>query len=116
MQRGLMWRKSLPAGTGMLFDLTGEGNEQMNLFWMRNTLVPLDMIFIHTNGCIAGFVQNAKPMKQHYLGIGVRTRAVLEVPAGTVKWDHLRVGDAVRNWIFSDLEFPCRWQTQKVKN
>src|SRR5262245_17335822 len=58
-QRGLMWRRELPAGEGMLFIF--EGEEEDHSFWMKNTLIPLDMIFIGADLRVVGVVENAEP-------------------------------------------------------
>src|SRR5262249_641458 len=56
--RGLMWRTELPEGTGMLFIFP---SEVVQSFWMRNTLIPLDMLFIDKRGRVVGVVQAAEP-------------------------------------------------------
>ncbi len=58
-ERGLMFRKSLPEGRGMLFDFKVD---QQVSFWMHNTYIPLDMIFITGSGRIVHVAENAKPM------------------------------------------------------
>lgn len=77
--RGLMWRKELPAGQGMLFIFP---EDEVQSFWMRNTLIPLDMIFINSAGKIVGIVERAEPRTLTGRSVGVPGRYVLEVPGG----------------------------------
>ena len=96
--RGLMFRKSLPEGTGMLFDFKQE--EPVN-FWMENTYIPLDMIFISSNGRIASIAHDAKPLSEQVIYSGAPVRAVLEVKGGTARRLGIAPGDRVANPIFS---------------
>jgi uncharacterized protein len=77
--RGLMWRKELPAGQGMLFIFP---EEDVQSFWMRNTLIPLDMLFINSAGRIVGIIERAEPRTLTSRSVGVPGRYVLEVPGG----------------------------------
>ena len=97
-ERGLMFRKELPPGRGMLFDFQ---REQQVGFWMKNTLIPLDMIFIDGRGRIVSIAQNAKPMSEDVIMSGGQVRAVLEVVGGTVRRLGIAPGDRVYNPIFS---------------
>ena len=97
-ERGLMFRKELPPGRGMLFDFH---REQQVGFWMKNTLIPLDMIFIDRRGRIVNIAQDAKPMSEDVIMSGGQVRAVLEVIAGTVRRLGIQPGDRVSNPIFS---------------
>ena len=78
---GLMFRKELPEGHGMLFDFQ---TEQQVQFWMHNTYIPLDMIFIRGDGRIRSIAENAQPMSDSLISSGGPVRAVLEVIAGIV--------------------------------
>ena len=80
--RGLMWRTSLDDGTGMLFIFS---DEQMLSFWMRNTLISLDMLFIDKDLNVVGIVENAAPQTLDSRGVGKSALFVLEVPAGYCK-------------------------------
>ena len=97
-ERGLMFRKELPPGRGMLFDFH---REQQVGFWMKNTLIPLDMIFIDGRGRIVSIAQDAKPMSEDVIMSGGQVRAVLEVEAGTARRLGIAPGDRVYNPIFS---------------
>jgi hypothetical protein len=77
--RGLMWRKELPAGQGMLFVFP---EEDVQSFWMRNTLISLDMLFIDSAGRIVGIIERAEPRTLTSRSVGVPGRYVLEVPGG----------------------------------
>jgi len=97
-ERGLMFRKELPPGRGMLFDFH---REQQVGFWMKNTLIPLDMIFIDGRGRIVSIAQDAKPMSEDVIMSGGQVRAVLEVDGGTARRLGIAPGDRVYNPIFS---------------
>nr|WP_257458687.1 DUF192 domain-containing protein [Archangium lipolyticum] len=77
--RGLMWRKELAAGKGMLFVFP---HDEVQSFWMQNTLIPLDMLFINSAGRIVGIIENAEPRTLSPRSVGVPGRYVLEVPGG----------------------------------
>jgi uncharacterized membrane protein (UPF0127 family) len=79
VERGLMFREHLPPDQGMLF-LMNEEREWP--FWMRNTLIPLDMIFIAGDMTIAGIVENAEPRTDTLRQVGKPSRYVLEVNGG----------------------------------
>ncbi|WP_414640781.1 DUF192 domain-containing protein [Archangium sp.] len=96
--RGLMWRQELPAGQGMLFIFP---EEEVQSFWMRNTLIPLDMIFIDSAGKIVGIVENAQPRTLTSRSVGRPGRYVLEVPGGWSRAHGLERGGTVR---FQGLE------------
>jgi len=94
---GLMFRKELPEGHGMLFDFQ---TEQQVQFWMHNTYIPLDMIFIAADGRIAHVAENAKPMSDDLIPSVRPVRAVLEVIAGTARKFGIAAGDRVTGSIF----------------
>ena len=79
IERGLMFRQHLPPDEGMLFLMTVEKDWT---FWMRNTLIPLDMIFIRSDMTIAGVVENAEPKTDTLRSVGEISRYVLEVNGG----------------------------------
>lgn len=98
VERGLMYRQYLPPDDGMLFlmDKVQEWN-----FWMHNTLIPLDMIFIRTDLTIAGIVENAEPQTDTLRTVGEVSQYVVEVNGGwtaahgvkkdqKVRFDHVR--------------------------
>ncbi|MHB8872144.1 MAG: DUF192 domain-containing protein [Myxococcaceae bacterium] len=91
-QRGLMWRKELAEGRGMLFIFPGE--EEIS-FWMKNTLIPLDMIFIATDRTVVGVVQRAEPRTLSSRQVEGQSQYVLEVPGGWCEKIGLKVGSKV---------------------
>ncbi len=97
---GLMARKSVPADGGMLFDM-GNPPEQSR-FWMCNTVVPLDMVFIRADGTIDSIAANAVPFSLDEVASKGPVRATLELAAGTVARTGIRAGDTVRQRIFGN--------------
>jgi uncharacterized membrane protein (UPF0127 family) len=95
--KGLMFRRELPAGQGMLFDFDAEGHVSM---WMKNTYVSLDMIFIRADGRIARIAENTEPLSEATIPSGVPVKAVLEVVAGTARRLGIAAGDRVAHRIF----------------
>jgi uncharacterized membrane protein (UPF0127 family) len=95
--RGLMFRRSLPPGRGMLFDFK---QDQLISMWMRNTYISLDMIFIRGDGTIARIAENTEPLSERIISSGVPVLAVLEVVAGTARRLGLAPGDRVAHPIF----------------
>ena len=78
-ERGLMYRTSLAEGRGMLFVFDADGNQS---FWMKNTLIPLDLLFIARDGTVVGIHANATPLSTADIAVGKPSRYVLEVPGG----------------------------------
>ena len=97
--RGLMFRRELPEGQGMLFDFQ---REQPATFWMKNTYVSLDMIFIRADGRILRIAENTVPLSEALVPSGGPVRAVLEVVAGTARKLGIAPGDRVAHPIFSE--------------
>jgi uncharacterized membrane protein (UPF0127 family) len=91
-EKGLMFRKELPEGQGMLFDFH---REQEVGFWMQNTYIPLDMIFIKGDGRILRIAENTEPMSTKVIPSGGPVRFVLEVIAGTARKLGISPGDRV---------------------
>jgi len=96
--RGLMFRKELPEGRGMLFDFE---RDQPVAFWMHNTLISLDMIFIRGDGSILRIAENTEPLSDRLIPSGGPARAVLEVIAGTARKLGIAPGDRVESPIFA---------------
>lgn len=90
--RGLMWRRELADGKGMLFIFK---SEQPLTFWMKNTLIPLDMIFIDRDLKIVGAVERAEPKTLSTRGVPGVSQFVLEVPSGWWATKGLKAGSAV---------------------
>ena len=98
--RGLMWRTSLAPGTGMLFIF--DDDRELS-FWMRNTLIPLDMIFVQKDLKIVGIVENAVPQTLDSRGPGRPSMYVIEVPGGWAAKVGLKAGLPVKIDGVSDL-------------
>jgi uncharacterized membrane protein (UPF0127 family) len=96
-EKGLMFRKSLPEGQGMLFDFH---EEQPVGFWMQNTYIPLDMIFIRGDGSILRIAENTEPLSTRIIPSGGPVRAVLELIAGSAHKFGIAPGDKVAFPIF----------------
>ena len=78
-EKGLMFRKELAADGGMLFPMDPPRTAS---FWMKDTLIPLDMLFIHTDGTIAFLKENAQPYSRIPVSAGIPVAAVLELRGG----------------------------------
>jgi uncharacterized membrane protein (UPF0127 family) len=95
--RGLMFRRELPEGRGMLFDFKQDLNVTM---WMKNTYISLDMIFIRADGRIHRIAENTEPESTKVIAAGGPVRAVLEVIAGSARKLGIRPGDRVAHPMF----------------
>jgi hypothetical protein len=92
-RKGLMDRASLPENAGMLFIFD---ETSVHSFWMKDTLVPLDMIFVDEEGRIVGIVESAAPGTLAARTVGAPSRYVLEVNGGWARARGVRAGDRVR--------------------
>lgn len=91
-ERGLMFRKELAPDAGMLFVFE---EEREHAFWMKNTPLPLDIVFISGDGRIAGIARNTTPYSLRMIRVGAPSRLVLEVNAGFAERHGLSAGDRV---------------------
>lgn len=98
-ETGLMYRKELADGKGMLFDFNPEQEVSM---WMKNTYVSLDMIFIGADGRILRIAENTEPLSTKIISSKGPARAVLEVVAGTAQKYGIRPGDRVGHPLFGN--------------
>ena len=96
--QGLMYRKELPDGKGMLFDFSPE--QQISM-WMKNTYIPLDMIFIRADGRILRIAENTEPLSTKIISSGGLAKGVLEVIAGTAQKYGIQPGDRVAHPLFN---------------
>ncbi len=94
-ERGLMFRKRLAADRGMLFDFK-KVQEQGVSFWMKNTLIPLDMVFIGADGRIVSIARNATPMSETPIASAGPVLDVLELRGGRAAEIEAAPGDQVR--------------------
>jgi uncharacterized protein len=97
-ETGLMYRKELPDGKGMLFDFSPEQQVSM---WMKNTYISLDMIFIRADGRILRIAENTEPLSTRIISSGGLAKGVLEVIAGTAQKYGIKPGDRVAHPLFN---------------
>lgn len=93
IQIGLMYRKLMPRDHGMLFVIGGEPREVS--FWMKNTLIPLDMLFVGKDGTIANIHRNAQPLSLDPIRSRAPITAVIELNGGATKDAGIETGDRV---------------------
>jgi len=99
MEQGLMFRQSLPADAGMIFDY---GVPSMAAMWMKNTLIPLDMLFVDQRGRIINIHERAVPGSLEPIAAAAPARAVIELNGGTAARLGIKPGDRVIFPIFGD--------------
>ena len=92
IQKGLMYRRSMSDGQGMFFKLDRRRDQQ---FWMHNTCIPLDMLFIEDDGLIVGVVEGAAPLTDSVRSCGCPSSFVLEVNAGWVRKNGIKPGQRI---------------------
>ena len=96
-ERGLMNRKELGRDRGMIFDF---GAPRPTGMWMKNTLIPLDMLVLDTDGTILAIARNARPGSLRIVDPGIPVKGVLEINGGQAAELGLKPGDKVRHRIF----------------
>lgn len=96
-ERGLMFRKSLAADRGMLFDFH---TPREVAFWMRNTLIPLDIIYVQADGTVLSIARNATPLSETPIPSGGPTLGVLELAGGRSAEIGLMPGDRIEHRMF----------------
>jgi uncharacterized membrane protein (UPF0127 family) len=97
-ETGLMCRAHLGADRGMLFDFHRPTGDVA--FWMRNTVIPLDIVFIRPDGRVLSIARNARPLDETPLPAGGLVRGVLEIAGGRAAEIGLMPGDKVVHRIF----------------
>jgi uncharacterized protein len=97
--RGLMYREKLGPYDGMLFDFHQDAPVS---FWMKNTLIPLDMLFIAGDGTIKHIHANATPLSTDAIPSQFPVRAVLEINGGSARLLGIKPGDKVKHAIFGN--------------
>jgi uncharacterized protein len=98
--RGLMFRDKLGPYDGMLFDFYQDAPVS---FWMKNTLIPLDMVFIAGDGTVKHVHANATPLSTDPIPSEFPVRAVLEINGGSAKLLGIKPGDKVKHPIFGNV-------------
>lgn len=99
MSQGLMYRRKMTADAGMLFDYK---RRQRVLMWMKNTFIPLDMLFIGSDGRIVNIVERTIPHSVATISSKGRVQAVLELNGGTVSRLGIKPGDVVIHDVFGN--------------
>ena len=94
--KGLMYRRSMPQNQGMLFDFHDEVPVMM---WMKNTYIPLDMVFVSRDGFVTRIAPNAVPMSEDTISGGM-AYAVIELNSGVAEKIGLKPGDLVHHSAF----------------
>ena len=97
LEHGLMDRRYLPPDRGMLFDFK---QSKPVMMWMKNTYIPLDMVFIGADGRVVSTAQNTEPLSERIIPSNGDALGVLEINAGTVAKIGLKPGDRVENGMF----------------
>ena len=95
--QGLMFRRELAPGAGMLFDF---GRDEIARMWMKNTFIPLDMVFAARDGTVRGIARDARPRSLDTISSRVPVRAVLELNGGEADRVGLAPGDRIRHPVF----------------
>lgn len=103
-QRGLMFRHEMPLSAGMLFAYE---REQPAVFWMRNTYLPLDLIFTDSAGVVQHVHHNAVPLDETLIHGGEAIQYVLEVNAGVAARLRIDVGTQMRHPAITEALWPC---------
>jgi uncharacterized membrane protein (UPF0127 family) len=98
MMQGLMYRRSMPADAGMLFEYD---HPQPVAFWMKNTLIPLDMLFIGADGSVLDIHERAVPLSLDSIAADQPVLGVLELNGGTVSRLGIKRGDRVDHPLFA---------------
>jgi uncharacterized membrane protein (UPF0127 family) len=99
--QGLMFRQEMAPNAGMLFLYP---QDQAVAFWMKNTYLPLDMLFIAADGSITQIVKNAEPLSENLIPSDRYVRGVLELNAGTADRLDIQVGDRI---LYKVFKFPA---------
>ena len=101
LEKGLMNRDSLAADSGMIFNLADVENQVA--MWMKDTKIPLDMLFVNSNGRIFFIEENATPMSEELIIAPEPALAVIELNAGDVKKHGIKIGDTVKHHFFDEF-------------
>jgi hypothetical protein len=99
MEQGLMFRRTMPPDAGMLFDYK---TPTVATMWMRNTLIPLDMLFVDAQGRIVNIHERAVPQTLDVIAAEAPVRAVIELNGGTAARLGIAPGDRVQHPIFGN--------------
>ncbi len=98
-RQGLMWVRNLPSDQGMLFI---NDSVRLSSFWMKNTYIPLDMIFVDARGKIVAIFANVPPLTLDPVGPDVPVKAILELRGGEAAKRGIKTGDRLRHAAFGN--------------
>ena len=101
MRRGLMFKKYLPEDEGLLFNYGFSGNHSV---WMKNTYIPLDVLFLDKKFIIIDYVENTKPLSLDSISIDKPSYYIVEVNANTIKKLHLKKGQKLNFTLNKKLD------------
>ncbi len=104
LYHGLMGRSSMSENAGMILDVTIVPQDMQVAMWMKDTIISLDMLFLDENGEIFYIYENAEPFSTTGIYPPKRPRAVLELNAGQVKANNIKVGDKVKNRLLGNID------------
>lgn len=96
-RQGLMWVRDLPSNQGMLFI---NDRARLSSFWMKNTYIPLDMLFVDARGKIVAIFENVPPLTLDPVGPDVPVKAILELRGGEAAKRSIQIGDQLRHPAF----------------
>ena len=100
LKTGLMYRTNLGFNSGMIFNIYPVRPMSM---WMKNTKIPLDMLFIGPDASIIMIKENAEPMSEAHIVCKEPVRAVIEINAGQVKRHNIKIGDKVTHMLLNSM-------------
>ncbi len=103
IQRGLMYRQHLAPDRGMLFVFA---SDRVRSFWMKNTLIPLDMLFVTHDMVVAGIEKNTVPLALDGRSVGIKTRYVIEVNGGWTEAHGVGTGTKLRLENMPEIQNP----------
>jgi len=112
IQQGLMFLKNIPKKSGALFCMP---QKKIHKFWMKNTYVRLDLIFLDENYKVVGFIENAKPLDLSLLFVNYPSKYVIEIRAWFVNETNLRFGNIVK-MIYKNNNSKKKSVTNRNKN
>ncbi|MDR1694198.1 MAG: DUF192 domain-containing protein [Lactobacillaceae bacterium] len=101
LMNGLMLVENMPENEGMIFDLSGIQGAAM---WMKDTLIPLDMLFIDENGSVVWIYENAQPMSEDIIMSPVPFDLVLELNGGQVQKHNIKIGDKIKHEFLNNFD------------
>ena len=114
-EKGLMFIKDIPENIGSLFIMP---NIQIWYFWMADTYVSLDIIFLNNNFKIIGFVENAEILNTTPLYVNKPSKYIIEIKGGYIKKNNINIGDIIKPILINndDIFYELLYSTSKIIN